>query len=145
MKIIFILLLLIIISPVLSAQNDVMKLNNDEMNTSPQDSNPVYKLEFEFAGEVTSQLDSAFIIYCVIDKKYLINKNELIIKTYKHIDSTETNIIRKNIVDIERDHLSTEDNGIKIEIGKASQDISYINVFLIDVQGTEYPVTFEHK
>ena len=143
MKIILILLL-IVISPVLSAQNDT-NIIVDEINTSPQDSNMVYNLEFKFTGEVTSQLDSAFIIYCVIDKQFLINKNELIIKTYKHIDSTETNIIRKNIIDIERDHLSTEDNGIKIEIGKASQDISYINVFLIDVQGTEYPVTFKHK
>ena len=69
----------------------------------------------------------------------------MIIKTYKHKDSTETNIIRKNMVEIERDNISTEDNNIKIEIGKASPDISYINVLLVDLQSAEYPLKFEHE
>lgn len=133
MKIIFILLF-IIISPVLSAQNDANRIV-DEMNNSPQDSNLGYNLEFEFTGEVTNQLDSAFIIYCVINKQYLINKKELIIKTYKHKDSTETNIIRKNMVEIEKDNISTEDNNIKIELGKASPELSKIEVFVVESDG----------
>ncbi len=97
------------------------------------DSEFFYELLFEFTGVIDSPYDSVFTVSCIIDSTGLVNKKTLVIKTFDS-KSLPTKTINQDLDQAQ--FINKGPNSyIKIELGKASPELSRIEIYVIDDLG----------
>lgn len=125
-------LILVLLSFIkLNAQNPQEK-NSDEIT---------YQLEFDFSGEVTSSLDSTFIVYCVVDASKIKNYEKLILKTGKNANK----LIERQIKFSNNSKVKKKLGKMRIELGKAGEDLSIIDLGLLNSNGEKVKMSISQK
>lgn len=90
-----------------------------------------YQLEFKFTGEVSTELDSTFLVFCVIDADNAKNFDNLIAKTGKNTEE----LVSKRIDLNDKSKVIENKGKLSIELGKAGEDLSVIELEIIDKNG----------
>ena len=117
------------------------------IGTKAQDSkDPVladftYQLEFDFTGEVTSTLDSTFIVYCVIDASKLKDFEKLIVKRGKSLEKLN----EQQIDFTDKSKVTKKMGKLRIELGKAGEDISYMEIEALHKNGEKVKIMNNQK
>jgi hypothetical protein len=90
-----------------------------------------YQLKYEFTGEVSSNLDSTFLVYCVFDKKEFKKIKKIKIKSGEEYSKLKEVFIESN----DSKKIKKKGKKVYVEVGKSDENTEIIEVYTADDSG----------